>query len=176
MNLVMGNYTIILGILSLIATIVCCIFILPRKNDGHFPTRFGQFLHDLFHFKRLWLEYILKVLYIFETLFVILCGFSFLFMRGGYAFLIGLGVMILGPIAVRILYELMMMLILLVQNVIDINRKLGPGGLARSPRDKAPSFDPSSAPAPTPAVTFCSNCGAQIPPESEFCPICGKKP
>ena len=39
-------------------------------------------------------------------------------------FLYGLGLMILGPLVLRVTYEFVMMAILLVQNVIAINRKL----------------------------------------------------
>ena len=51
-------------------------------------------------------------------------------------FLYGLGIMLLGPLVLRVTYEFVMMAILLVQNVIGINRKL-----------KAPSADGAS-PAP----------------------------
>ena len=42
----------------------------------------------------------------------------------GNNILIGLAITVLGPIALRLAYELLMMFILLVKNVIDINGKL----------------------------------------------------
>ena len=114
----------ILAILSTIAAVVCIyIFIMPRSKDGHFSNRFLQFLHDLFHFKRLLLEQIVKFLYVLTTAFLICGGFFFMFAGGG-SFLAGLATMIVGPIVARIIYEGLIMGILLVQNVIDINRKL----------------------------------------------------
>lgn len=68
----------------------------------------------------------LQALYIFATAFVILSGFFMLFQTtyghwlGGY----GLLTMILGPIVIRLVYELLMMMVLLVKNVIAINNKL----------------------------------------------------
>lgn len=91
--------------------------------------RFGKFLHDAVNFKFLIVEKILQALYIFVTAYVILCGFFMLFMArrldrrhwlGGYGILL----MVLGPIAVRLCYELLMMAVLLLKNVISINRKL----------------------------------------------------
>lgn len=130
----MGAFMVIAIILALAAAILSFVFILPRKKDGHFPNKFLQFLHDLFHFKRLLIEQITKFLYIFATAFVIVFGFLTLFS----APLFGLLLMVLGPIVVRIIYEFMMLTILLVQNVIDINRKIK-GNIAE-PRAEAPSF------------------------------------
>ena len=88
--------------------------------------RFGKFLHDAVNFKFLIVEKILQALYIFVTAYVILCGFFMLFMApetwtgrhwlGGYGILL----MVLGPIAVRLCYELLMMAVLLLKNVISI--------------------------------------------------------
>ena len=39
-------------------------------------------------------------------------------------FLYGLGILLLGPLVLRVTYEFVMMAILLVQNVIAINRKM----------------------------------------------------
>ena len=87
---------------------------------------FGKFLHDTCNFKYLMVEKILQALYIFTTAAVIIFGVLMLFRTeynywtgdriwmGGY----GLLIIILGPIAIRLSYELMMMAILLLKNVI----------------------------------------------------------
>lgn len=77
-------------------------------------------------------EKILQALYIFSTAFIILYGVLQLFnvqrdyWTGASRWMGGTGLLciIVGPIAVRLSYELMMMAILLVKNVISINRKL----------------------------------------------------
>lgn len=121
-------------ILALAATIVAWIMIVPDKKRARL-NKFFQYIHDLFNFKSLWLEKILKFLYIFETLSCVIVGFFLLFSFSSYSGIygrnhvtwngwIGLLIMILGPIIVRIVYEFIMMLILLVKNTMEVNDKL----------------------------------------------------
>ena len=71
-------------------------------------------------------ETILQALYIFFTALVILVGFFMLFCSDWSGWMGGKGIllMILGPIAVRLSYELVMMAVLAVKNIISINSKL----------------------------------------------------
>lgn len=127
-------FTIIGVILALAATIVAWIMIVP-ENKRPKLNKFFQYLHDLFNFKSLWLEKILKFLYIFETLACVIVGFVWLFNFSSYSGIygrshvtwngwIGLLLMIFGPIINRIIYEFLLMLVLLVKNTMDINDKL----------------------------------------------------
>ncbi len=127
-------FTIIGAILALAATIVAWIMIVP-ENKRPKLNKFFQYLHDLFNFKSLWLEKILKFLYIFETFACVIVGFVLLFNFSSYSGIygrshvrwngwIGLLLMIFGPIINRIIYEFLMMLVLLVKNTMDINDKL----------------------------------------------------
>lgn len=127
-------FTIIGVILALAATIVAWIMIVP-ENKRPKLNKFFQYLHDLFNFKSLWLEKILKFLYIFETLTCVIVGFVWLFNFSSYSGIygrshvtwngwIGLLLMIFGPIINRIIYEFLLMLVLLVKNTMDINDKL----------------------------------------------------
>ena len=145
----------ILGlILALVGTVLLYVFVLPRRMNGRFPNPFLQVLHDFFHFKQLFIETIMKFLYIVSTLYCIGSGFFMLFAETGsgrYAQSTasdGLIMMLLGPIVIRIFYEVMMMGILLVQNVIDINKKLSKNGKENA----APARDPY-APVSTPVYT-----------------------
>jgi|GEM_PF-438365 len=125
----MGAFGIIATILAIIATVAAFILVVPESKREKLG-RFGKFLHDAVNFKFLIVEKILQALYIFVTAYLILCGFFMLFMApetwtgrhwlGGYGILL----MVLGPIAVRLCYELLMMAVLLLKNVISINRKL----------------------------------------------------
>lgn len=65
-------------------------------------------------------------MYIFFTALVILVGFFMLFCSDWSGWMGGKGIllMILGPIAVRLSYELVMMAVLAVKNIISINSKL----------------------------------------------------
>lgn len=129
LNINLGAFGIIATILAIAATVVAFVMIVPESKREKLG-RFGKFLHDAVNFKFLIVEKILQALYIFVTAYVILCGFFMLFMApetwtgrhwlGGYGILL----MVLGPIAVRLCYELLMMAVLLLKNVISINRKL----------------------------------------------------
>jgi uncharacterized membrane protein len=123
--------------LAIIATVVLVVllakFVLPDNKREALP-KVGKILHDIFNFKFLILEYILKITYIIATVFCVVLGVLMLFgfshyssgyfsstsWYGGYGILLAL----FGPIAIRITYEAFMMFILLVKNTIDINKKL----------------------------------------------------
>ena len=124
-------FLIIAVVLAIAATVLAFIFIVPEKRREKLNA-FGKFLHDLCSFKFLVVEKILQALYIFSTAFVVLYGVLQLFnvqrdyWTGASRWMGGTGLLciIVGPIAVRLSYELMMMAVLLVKNVISINRKL----------------------------------------------------
>ena len=127
-----GAFMIISFLLAIVATVLAFVFIVPEKRRETLNA-FGRFLHDTFNFKYLIVEKILQALYIFATAYTILGGFFMLFQTtpdygfgyggswlGGY----GILVMIAGPIIIRLIYELLMLGIILVKNVISINSKL----------------------------------------------------
>ncbi|MBE5786937.1 MAG: hypothetical protein E7324_05270 [Clostridiales bacterium] len=121
--------TILALVFAALATIAAFIFIVPAKKRA-ILNKFWQFVHDTLNFRYLIVEKILQAVYIFATAYVILMGFFMLFYVesgyyssywfGGY----GLLLMLLGPIVVRLIYEFTMMMVLLVKNVIQINKKL----------------------------------------------------
>ena len=123
--------------LSVLATIVAVVilfmFVVPEKKRAGLP-KIGQILHDIFNFKSLFIEYILKATYVILTVFCVVYGvlmlfgishfssdyFAYTHWYGGYGILLAIA----GPIAIRITYELFMMFVLLVKNVIEINKKM----------------------------------------------------
>lgn len=127
--------SLILGIVAAVAlTVFLYIKVMPRKYDGKLPNKFLQFIHDFFHFKKLYLEEFLKGIYVLANACCICVGIFLLITvesyhgyyysrttwYGGY----GLLLIVLGPIALRLTYEGIMMFILLVKNTIEINNKL----------------------------------------------------
>ena len=154
----MINVAPILGIIfALAGTIVAYVLVMPKSKDGNLGNKFLQFLHDFFHFKQLYVEYVLKFIYMLGTLFCIVTGFFWLF---SYAALTGLMLMILGPVVLRLTYEFTMMFILLVQNTMDINKKLK-GNKAAAPAE--------------PVYRFCTGCGTRYDANAtSVCPNCGK--
>lgn len=180
------------GFIALVLAILCCIFILPERKRARLPM-FFKFLHDLFNFKFLILEYILKFFYMLCTIGCISVGFFLLFSGESYrrhfesAAPIGLLLIIAGPILVRIVYELEMMFIITVSNVTSIKRKLYEEGAGekknifaeyKSAKPVAPvtPMGMGNAPQmgmPAAPAKVCSACGTPNNPASGFCVKCG---
>lgn len=175
-------FIILASVLALVATILAFIFIVPEKKRARL-NKFGKFLHDTVNFKYLIIEKILQTLYILATAFDVLLGFFLLFYVepgysnyyysspsvwfGGY----GLLIMIVGPIAIRLVYEGLMMGILLIKNVIQINNKMKVEGEA----NKGDIFaGPEIEKDGKPSTSFCQNCGKKVR-VGAFCSHCGAK-
>lgn len=187
---VSGVLSVIATILAIVVTVLAFIFIVPEKRREKLNA-FGKFLHDTCNFKYLVVEKILQALYIFATAVVILNGFFMLFTvvygqwLGGY----GILVMILGPIVIRLVYELLMMVIILIKNVISINNKLKnqngdnvTGDVFASPdisgvreaikqQVEAKKAETAEEKPAAPAAKFCIKCGAKLD-ENGNCPNC----
>lgn len=189
----MGAFGIIATILAIIATVAAFILVVPESKREKLG-RFGKFLHDAVNFKFLIVEKILQALYIFVTAHLILCGFFMLFMAPetwtGRHWLGGYGILLL------------MMAVLLLKNVISINRKLKnqnersadadlfavpelhrtqPSQPAApvtpvapaAPAQRSTPFQPAEQAAPA-APSFCTRCGAHLD-ENGHCPNCDQK-
>jgi hypothetical protein len=120
---------IIGSVLAIGGTIVAYILIIPEKKRAGL-NKFLQVLHDIFTFKSLLLEKIIRVLYVLSTLSCVFVGFFMIFSgardwSGNFQSMAlpGFLTMVLGPIAVRLSFEAVMMFILLVKNTIEINNK-----------------------------------------------------
>lgn len=136
-------------LVALAAVILLYIFVLPKKRNGTFSGSFAQWLHDYFRFKKLYIDSVLRFLFTFATIFLICAGIFFLIyflitvpQKAFEAIVYCLSITVLGPIFLRLFYEVTMMLVMLVQNVMDINRKL----------DKFSEKEPASAKAPAKPV------------------------
>ena len=194
--------TLVAVMLALIATILAFIFIIPEKRRAHLGG-FGRFMHDFLNFKFLVIEKIIQFCYVLATALTFFGGFAALFsFERSYSFdyysgtyatgsrwigYYGFIIMILGPIAVRLVYELFMMAIIAVKNIIQINNKLknqnenttkAPQQIfAPSPAPSpAPQAKPEPQPAPAPASEkpkdrFCFKCGTPVD-ENGVCPNC----
>ena len=182
LNINLGAFGIIATILAIAATVVAFVMIVPESKREKLG-RFGKFLHDAVNFKLLFMAP--------ETW----TGRHWL---GGYGILL----MVLGPIAVRLCYELLMMAVLLLKNVISINRKLKnqnersadadlfavpelhrtqPAKPAApvtpvapaAPAQRSTPFQPAEQAAPV-APSFCTRCGAHLD-ENGHCPNCDQE-
>lgn len=180
--------------ITLLLAIVLAVLFGPSKKREKL-SGFGAWLNDLFNFRSLIIEKILKFLYILSTCFCIVGGLigAICAIADGADITVILGllaVVVLGPIAVRFVYEFLMMAILLVTNVLEINRKL------RWPEAKAPeqrpapeqkltpeqppvpksvAFQAPAQPAVEPVFGYCTQCGTKYDLNQGNCPNCGKK-
>lgn len=131
--------SIIIGaILAVILTIVLFVLFLAKKNDPAMQKGFGKLIFDFFNFKKLLIESVLRFVYVLSTIasitvgFFLLFGYDYSYYYGYYDYdyykestaLVGLILMVAGPIAIRLVFEIFMMFILLVKNTIEINNKL----------------------------------------------------
>ena len=112
-----GIWSIIALILSIVGGIL--IYFLFVKQKAEPKGKFLKWLKDFLTFKIMWIEPILKVVYYILTIFVILYSFTFLAL-GGYGILPFFLCLILGPIVVRLGYEMTMMFIMIWRNTRDI--------------------------------------------------------
>lgn len=185
---VSSGFATVAALLAIAATVLAFVFIVPEKRREKLNA-FGKFLHDTCNFKYLVVEKLLQALYIFSTALIILNGFFLLFQSvyghwlGGYGILL----MVVGPIVLRLLYELLMMVVLLVKNVIGINNKLKNQNGDTDTGDVFAAPDVSEmrevirqrrdAATKTPAAPqphFCTKCGSPLD-EAGNCPNCTKE-
>lgn len=120
-----GTLGTIAFVLSILAAVAVAFFLAPdSKRESFKGNKVLETVNDILNFRTLLIDKILKFLYIFVTCYLIVSGFFMLFVKGG--FVTGLITMIIGPIVARIVFELLMLAIVLVRNVIQINKKMGP--------------------------------------------------
>lgn len=116
-----GIWLIIAAILAIIGGIL--VYFLFVKAKAEPKGKFAKWLKEFLSFKIMWIEPILKVIYYIATIFVILYSFTYFGMfniMGGMAILAWLLTLILGPIIVRLFYEMTMMFIMIWRNTRDI--------------------------------------------------------
>ena len=129
------GFAMAMGILSTIAaTVLTYIFIMPEKRKAKLSNLF-KFIKDIFDFKFLIIEKILQFVYILSTIACVCVGLcmtmgisiytsSYYGTHTQWYGFYGILLAIIGPIAVRLVFEGIMLFLLLVKNVIQINKKL----------------------------------------------------
>ena len=167
--------SIILVILALVAAIVTYVIFLSKKNENRF-SGFVGWLYDFLSFRKLAVEAILIVLYIFAAILITVMGLFSLFQE---PYIIGgICIIIFGNIILRILYEFLIIQILICKNTSDISKKLGK--LTNSSTGSIPGFsdapmDDYSNPEPPKPSNECPVCGKKLKPTAKFCPYCGSR-
>lgn len=186
-----------LVVLAVALTALLVVLVLPKEKDGHLPG-FFQLLYDVFSPKKLVVEKLLQILYVFLACLAVLAGlFTFLgslFRLDMIGLLGGLFLLVVGPLLLRLAYELLMLLVIQVKTTREIHQKLtrlappDPEPL----KDTAPEEGPPQEAPPTPqeptvpkiplhpapdqTMVHCPACGTWYRKAQGTCPICGGNP
>ena len=166
--------TLVLGFIGVIAAMVCIYVLIMPEGKYRTLNPFCRWLSDLFNFRSLWLESIIKFFYILSTVVCVIFGFFMLFSVVDYYYgtsslaLPGLLLLVVGPVVVRLVYEGTMMFIILVKNTMQINNRLRNAAVDSTPEAEV------AAPA-EPVIEYCEKCGKQIEDDVIFCSNCGNK-
>ena len=114
-----ATWPVIALVLSIIGGILVYIFFVSPKKENKLSSLFN-WVKEFLNFDKMMIEVILKVVYLISTIFVILTSFNFIAYDFGLFFL----TLILGPIFIRLFYELILINICIWKNTTDINKKM----------------------------------------------------
>lgn len=112
-----GIWMIISAVLAIVGGLVLYFTFLSSKNDGKFKGFLG-WMYDFLTFRKMMLESILRIFYLILVIFVTLAGFA----MGNV--LICLLTILIGNIAVRLVYEFALIMLVICRNTSDISKKL----------------------------------------------------
>lgn len=110
----LGIWGVIAFILAIIGGILVYFLFVNAKTTP--KNKFLIWLKDFLAFKTMWIEVIAKVLYYISTIYLILFSFALI----STSFLSFILTLVLGPIIIRILYEVFVMFIMIWRNTADI--------------------------------------------------------
>lgn len=110
----LGIWGVIAFILAIIGGILVYFLFVNAKTTP--KNKFLIWLKDFLAFKTMWIEAIAKVLYYISTIYLILFSFALI----STSFLSFILTLVLGPILIRILYEVFVMFIMIWRNTADI--------------------------------------------------------
>lgn len=110
-------WTGIAAVIAIICGILLYFLFVKAKEEP--KGKFAKWLKDFLSFKIMWIEPVMKVAYYIATIFVILFSFTFI-SQGGAGILAWLIFLVLGPICIRLVYEMTMMFIMVWRNTRDI--------------------------------------------------------
>lgn len=110
----------IIAFIIAIAATVCLFVVFLNKNNEKKFSGFLGWLYNFLNFKVFTVELILKVTYVCLAIYLTLSSFALI----GTSFIAFLICIICGNIALRVTYELLMLLVSICTNVSEINKNL----------------------------------------------------
>ena len=155
-------WMVICFIVAVVGAIVVYFMFLSKKNEKSF-TGFLGWLYDFLDFKKLFLEGVLKVLYIATAAFLTLYSLVLLFSGQPGSFLM---MLVLGNVVARVMYEIIMLTLIICRNTSDISKKMGANTSTNI------IFE-SEIPLKKLEI-ICEGCGTKLKQGMAFCSTCGK--
>ena len=113
-----GTLLIVAAIAVIAAVVFYCTF-LRKDKEGKY-TGWKNTVYNFFNFNRFYTEEIIKLVYVISTVVLCAAGLYTLF----FSFSTGIIIIVLGNVAARISYELIMMFVILCRKSASIDRKL----------------------------------------------------
>lgn len=133
--------TIICAILAIGGGIAIYFTFMSPKKEGRL-TGFAAWLHEFLNFRLMLAEMLLKLLYIISALWLTLSSIgNLLFSSSGNvgAALLGfLIVVVFGNVALRLVYEFLLVLLVICRNTTEINKRMG--GEVNAPKSYEPDL------------------------------------
>lgn len=111
------------GVAILVAMILAVVFyftFLSKKNEGKFKG-FAAKVYNFFNFNKFYVEDVLRLIYVVSVAFLLVVSLAVLFSA---SFIAGLLLLVLGNVALRIGYELIMMFIILCRKTVSVDKRL----------------------------------------------------
>ena len=110
-------WMIIALVIAIIGGICLYFTVFSKKNEGKYKG-FMAWLYDFVKFKKMFAATILKITYMITAIFITL--FSFALITSPLAFF---GLLILGNLGLRIMYEFSLVILSIHENVVELNNK-----------------------------------------------------
>lgn len=110
------------NLVSLILALVGCflVYFMFVKKDNVLGNKFLSWLRDFLNFDVMLIESILKIVYIFLVIFITLSSFSLI----SISFISFILSLVVGNLAVRIIYEMILIMVMIWKNTSEIRKNL----------------------------------------------------
>ena len=168
----MKEAAIIILVISLVGALALSIYFLSRKRlAASVGSPVKNWFFRFFNFDMYLSSAIMKFLYIFLTILVICLSFVVMF---DAEFEVGLGMLIAGPVVLRLVYEFLLLIFSIRDKLDAIDSKLT-GASEKPVRRPEPRHAAPAAAPQAPARRFCNKCGAEVKNGAPFCTNCGAK-
>lgn len=110
-----GIWTLIASIIAIIGGICLYFTVFSDKKEGTYAGFWAK-LYDFVKFRKMFLTSFLKIAYIISALFITLASFGVISVN----FLLFLGILVIGNIIVRVIYEFALVLLGIYENTTEI--------------------------------------------------------